>query len=86
MGRREGDQMPLYCGFSSISGERRRITEEPSVEDADQQASNSFSLAAGTWVVVLYDGVRFPGEVTSVNGEDVEVNVMHRSGQSRWKI
>ena len=42
------------------------------------------SLSVGMWVVVKYDGVKFPGEVTEINDDDVEVSVMHKSGKN-WK-
>jgi len=41
-------------------------------------------LTTGQWVVVDYDGDCFPGEVTQCGNDDVEVNVMHKSGQF-WK-
>ena len=51
----------------------------------DSEAEISESMSIGTWVIVKYDMVNFPGEVTAIIDGDVEVNVMHRSGQSNWK-
>ena len=44
------------------------------------------SISVGQWVVVHYDGMRYPGEVTNIDGGDnqYEVRVMHRSG-NHWK-
>ena len=35
-------------------------------------------------VVVAYDRIEFPGEVLACGETDVELNVMHRSGNT-WK-
>ena len=37
------------------------------------------NLLIGQWVVVNYDGEKFPGEVTTIDSSDVEVSVMYRS-------
>ena len=44
------------------------------------------SISVGQWVVVHYDGMRYPGEVTDIDGGEnqYEVRVMHRSG-NHWK-
>ena len=45
----------------------------------------SVTLKVGEWVLVLYDGIEFPGEVVACGESEAEVSVMHRSGNSwRW--
>ena len=39
----------------------------------------------GHWVIVQYDGKRFPGEVTRVVGEDTQVSVMKQARSGNWK-
>ena len=47
--------------------------------------TQQFTLKVGQWVVVNYDGLKFPGEVTTCGENDAEVSVMHRSGNAwRW--
>lgn len=43
-------------------------------------------LKVGEWVIVNYEGEKFPGEITSTSSEnqEVEVRVMHKSGGG-WK-
>ena len=50
------------------------------VEDNAQHETLNFSI--GQWVLVNYEGDEFPGEVTSMEDSDVEVNVMHRSANA----
>ena len=58
------------------------MTEQNSpIEDKAQPTLN---LSIGQWVVVKYDGEKFPGEVTCIDNSDVEVSVMHRSANA-WK-
>ena len=42
------------------------------------------NYSTGQWVVVTYDGETFPGEITSCDTADIEINVMHKSGRY-WK-
>ena len=42
------------------------------------------SIDLGQWVVVTYDGSRYPGEVISMEDSQYEINVMHPSG-NHWK-
>lgn len=49
--------------------------------------TQQFTLKVGQWVVVNYDGLIFPGEVTACGETDAEISVMHRSGNAwRWPI
>ncbi len=42
-------------------------------------------VQVGQWVVVVYDGNEYPGEVSAIiDTNGVQVNVMHKSG-SGWK-
>ena len=58
----------------------------PEQEDSIFDPSPPEQLNVGEWVVVCYEGEKFPGEITSTSSEnqDVEVRVMHKSG-SGWK-
>ena len=50
----------------------------------DNLQADSTTLKVGQWVVVNYDGIEFPREVTTCE-TDVQVSVMHRSGNAwRW--
>ena len=41
-------------------------------------------LSPGQWVIVAYDGEHHPGEITQISLPNIEVSVMHKSGQY-WK-
>ena len=58
----------------------------PEQEDSIFDPSPPEQLNVGEWVVVCYEGEKFPGEITSTSSEnqDVEVRVMHKNG-SGWK-
>ena len=58
----------------------------PEQEDSIFDPSPPEQLNVGEWVVVCYEGDKFPGEITSTSSDnqDVEVRVMHKSG-SGWK-
>ena len=43
------------------------------------------NIIIGDWVIVQYDNVRYPGEVTIIKGEDIQVNVMVPAGKQIWK-
>ena len=59
--------------------------EDDSPDPPDSDATTRLTLSVGQWVLVRYDGLEFPGEVTSCSETDAEVNVMHRSGSAwRW--
>ena len=52
--------------------------------DTQPRPPPTLNLTIGQWVVVQYEDEQFPGEVTSTEENDVEVNVMHRSANA-WK-
>ncbi|XP_054266871.1 golgin subfamily A member 6-like protein 1 [Macrosteles quadrilineatus] len=43
------------------------------------------ALDVGDWVVVTYDSTNYPGEIVSVQEEDMTINAMHPSGPGGWK-
>ena len=50
-------------------------------------------FTVGDWCVVNYEGARFPGEIVSIQNEEVQVSVMHKAGryfslngQKRWTV
>ncbi|XP_071839631.1 uncharacterized protein [Apostichopus japonicus] len=45
----------------------------------------TFHIKVGDWVVVKYDDVLYPGEVTNVKGKDTEVSVMVPATNTTWK-
>lgn len=77
-------------GGSSIesdesSGREDSHAEDNSPDPLDSDTTARLSLSVGQWVLVRYDGLEFPGEVTSCGETDAEVNVMHTSGSAwRW--
>lgn len=60
---------------------------EPSLEntesDVSPESTHILDVTTGQWVVAIYDGQKFPGEVVTIT-DDMQVNVMHKSG-SGWK-
>ena len=54
------------------------------VLDSDQVICDNIIININDWVLVSYEGERFPGEVTNITGSDFEVNVMQKSG-NLWK-
>ena len=58
--------------------------EDNSPDPLDSDTTTRLSLSVGQWVLVRYDGLEFPGEVTACGETDAKVNVMHASG-SAWK-
>ena len=54
------------------------------VLDPNQVIPDNIIININDWVLVLYEGERFPGEVTNITGSDFKVNVMHKSG-NLWK-
>ena len=57
----------------------------PSDQVADQISDWVHSIIIGDWVIVQYDNVRYPGEVTNIKGEDIQVNVIVPAGKHAWK-
>ena len=58
--------------------------EEDAAEQAAVEDAVPLSLAIGQWVIITYEGGSYPGEITSCDHDDVQVNVMHKSGKY-WK-
>ena len=59
--------------------------EDNSPDLPDSDVTTLLTLSVGQWILVRYDGLEFPGEVTSCGESDAEVNVMHTSGSAwRW--
>ena len=52
--------------------------EEDSVQDSPNPTRN-LNVNFEDWILVNYDGRKFPGKVTNIIGLDFEVNVMHKS-------
>ena len=57
----------------------------PSDQVADRIPDWVYNSTIGDWVVVQYDNVRYPGEVTNIKGENIQVNVMVPAGKHTWK-
>ena len=73
------------------SEQEDKVEKEDEQEDEDeeeedkQKEEEETDIQVGQWVVVLYDGIEYPGEVRSIESNaGVQVNVMHKSG-SCWK-
>lgn len=62
------------------------LTDTENAQDSDNDDTlSSIQISMNDWVLVQYENEQFPGEVTKVVGADIEVNVMHKSGNSYWK-
>ena len=57
----------------------------PSDQAADQILDWVHNIIIGDWVIVQYDNVRYPGKVTNIKGEEIQVNVMVPAGKHAWK-
>lgn len=42
------------------------------------------SIEIGTWLVINYNGVLYPGIVTNLNNDQTEVNVLHAIGKNKY--
>jgi hypothetical protein len=81
---------------SHIRRTQLRNSDEESSNDEEENSNHDddvnhpspgceLTFSVGQWVVVGYDGAEYPGEVTLVDNNDIEVNVMHKSGNAwRW--
>ena len=58
--------------------------EEDAAEQAAVEDAVPLSLAIGQWVIVTYEGGNYPGKITSCDHDDMQVNVIHKSGKY-WK-
>ena len=89
----DGPSALLVAPTSREAHRRVRIREEEHDQN-DPVSATSTSLEAapasvtysqGEWVLVLFGGRKYPGEVVSSSGEEVEVNVMQKQGAVwRW--
>ena len=64
------------------------IDQIPTNIDTDDIFSNfksSISLEIGVWVVVNYEGQKYPGEITETTNSAVKVSVMHPGIREHWK-
>lgn len=52
-------------------------------QNVDIVPINTVNVSTGNWVVVKYDELLYPGEVTQVIGNDIEVSAMEKKG---WKV
>jgi len=62
-------------------------SEEVSLTPTDTDSEPALAeVAVSDWVIVTYDGLKYPGEVISVdcNMQEARVSVMHPSG-AFWK-
>ena len=57
----------------------------PSDQVADRIPDWVHNIIIGDWVIVQYDNVRYPSEVTNFKGEDIQVNMMVPAGKHTWK-
>lgn len=48
------------------------------------EKSECIQVAVNDWVVVVYDDVSYPGEVTAIKDQFVEVNTMSTSNRKTW--
>ena len=72
-----------YFGAETkISGSDNEEDSDSEEEEGSETIPEDFSI--GNWVVVNYNGEEFPGEITSC-GSEIEVSVMHKSGNKFWK-
>ena len=54
------------------------------LEGSETSVTTPEDLSVGKWVVVNYDGDKFPGEIISC-ADEFEVSVMQKSGNKFWK-
>ena len=69
--------------FSVVS--IRDVDSSDSEEEPDSESVTGTDFTIGQWVVVQYEERRYPGEVTNYINKELQVTVMHRSGQY-WKL
>ena len=50
----------------------------------DPSYVQEITLTDRLWVVVKYDNDEYPGDITTMDGDDIEVNVMAKSARA-WK-
>jgi hypothetical protein len=67
------------------SGSRENGEGACRIECEDSESTKEVSWEVGDWVVVLYDGIKYPGEVKKVVGKQTEVDVMVKTGPQYFK-
>ena len=78
----DGDEARV-CVIGTTTTTQEDQGEQEEQEDKDRE-EEEVNVQVGLRVVVHYDGVRYPGEVMSININGTQVNVMHKRG-SCWK-
>lgn len=77
------------CVIRTTTTTQHEQSEEDKQEDEgeeEEEEEEETDTQVGQWVVALYDGIEYPGEVRSIDSNaGVQVNVMHKSG-SCWKL
>ncbi len=71
---------------SPIENESPIESEPPIKDNTTQPQLPALILTIGQWVFVKYENEEFPSEVTTVEDIDVEMNVLHRSANARYRI
>ena len=69
---------------TSTDGPDSTTDDTDNANDDTERDATRVPAVVGNWIVVLYDNEEYPGEVTGVFDNDVEVNVMHKTGNA-WK-
>ena len=63
----------------------KRYVSEDNPGATNNDPTQQLTVNVGQWVIIKYDSIEFPGEVTTCCENETEVNVMHRSGNAwRW--
>ena len=92
---RPWDNVPNVCGISQAhclllttnvaiyhtSLDNNTIS---SITQKDSVDTPTLSYNIGEWVIVKYDEKKYPGEITKVNDDAIEVSVMHSKFGQRW--
>ena len=60
------------------------IRKSTATAPEDLNYVQEITLTAGLWVVVKYDNDEYPRDITTTDGDDIEVNVMAKSARA-WK-
>lgn len=71
--------------FDSNEDDAIESHSSPSNKDLESIPILSSPVVVGDYVVVIYDGVQFPGIVMNVRESEYEVNTMAKSGSNFWK-
>lgn len=80
------ESIPGIQSFHVIKYENKKFSffknamSPPEANTLNISSETATSFKVGKWVVVKYDGVNYPGEITSINHDSVEVSVMIKSG------